>query len=317
MVIEEQEAMLPVMSAASFVSETKMMPQHIYIGTPPNQSCRGTVFADMHNTAHSDNPGKTWWIEWGIEAVDIKSKIRSIDDAITLAYETNPAMGYRMAEKTIVNEFETMDIFGFARERLGWWTPVAEKRIEYAIPADLWDACKSSELKPEGKTAYGVKFSADGSEVCLCGAVIPKDGPARISLIDRRPTGHGTQWLADWLNARYDQASCVVIDGRNGVEVLCEKIADTWRQKGSVIRPSSHDMISAVSNLTNSLSEHTVTWYEKQPALRESAITSTKRPIGGGWGFGGDNSIPIEAAALALWGARTSKRDPSRKMRIG
>ena len=30
-----------------------------------------------------------------------------------------------------------------------------------------------------------------------------------------------------------------------------------------------------------------------------------------------DNDLPIEAAALALWGAKTSKRDPSRKMRIG
>ena len=46
-------------------------------------------------------------------------------------------------------------------------------------------------------------------------------------------------------------------------------------------------------------------------------MTSVRRPIGGGWGFGGDNSAPIEAASLALWGVKTSKRDPSRKMRIG
>ena len=49
----------------------------------------------------------------------------------------------------------------------------------------------------------------------------------------------------------------------------------------------------------------------------DSAITATKRPVAGGWGFGGDNSAPIEAAALALWGAKTSKRDPNRVMRIG
>lgn len=48
-----------------------------------------------------------------------------------------------------------------------------------------------------------------------------------------------------------------------------------------------------------------------------SAITSTKRPIAGGWGFGGENAISIEAATLALWGCRSSKRDPNRKMRIG
>ena len=55
----------------------------------------------------------------------------------------------------------------------------------------------------------------------------------------------------------------------------------------------------------------------EQKALDDSAKTSVKRPIGGGWGFGGDNSIPIEAACLAYWGAKTSKRDPQRKMKCG
>jgi len=65
------------------------------------------------------------------------------------------------------------------------------------------------------------------------------------------------------------------------------------------------------------LNERTVTWYKGQMALRESAITAIKRPIGGGWGFGGDDSAPIEAAALALWGAKTTKRNPNKTMRIG
>ena len=162
-----------------------------------------------------------------------------------------------------------------------------------------------------------MKFSPDGSEVALCVAVVPQEGPARIELIDRRPTGLGTQWLADWLNERYQKAACVVIDGKNGVDVLVDKIAPTWRMKGSVIRPTAKDVIAAVSTLVDALNEQTVTWFDKQDALRDSAITSTKRPIGGGWGFGGEDSAPIEACALAFWGAKNSKRDPSRKMRIG
>ena len=87
--------------------------------------------------------------------------------------------------------------------------------------------------------------------------------------------------------------------------------------KGSVVRPSARDVIASVSTLTDALNEKTVTWYEGQEMLRESAVTSVKRPIAGGWGFGGDNATPIEAAALALWGAKNSKRDPAKKMRIG
>jgi hypothetical protein len=182
---------------------------------------------------------------------------------------------------------------------------------------DAWSKCKSSDPKPEGKTAYGVKFSADGSTVSLCGAVLPQKGKARISLIDMRPTAMGTQWLADWLNERYSKASCVVIDGKNGVDVLVDKIASTWRYKGSVIRPNAKEVIASVSMITDALAEETITWYAGQEILNDSATTSTKRPIAGGWGFGGDNPTPIEACALALYGVKTCKRDPSRVMRIG
>ena len=314
---EQQEAMLPVMSAASDVHDTDKMPQQIFIGTPPNASCHGTVFADMHKTAHSQEKGSVWWLEWSIETDNLEKLVNSPDKAIEYAYETNPAMGYRIAEKTVLNEYETMSLDGFCRERLGWWTPVTHDTLDCVINPIAWAKCKSSEPKPEGKTAYGIKFSADGSTVSLCGAVLPQEGKARISLIDMRPTAMGTQWLADWLNARYNQASCVVIDGKNGVDVLVDKIASTWRYKGSVIRPNAKEVIASVSMITDALAEETVTWYEGQAILNDSATTSTKRPIAGGFGFGGDNPTPIEACALALYGVKTCKRDPSRVMRIG
>lgn len=314
---DQQEGMLPTVSASSDAQDAELMPQQIYIGTPPGPTCNGTIFRQMHDSAHESADPAIWWLEWGIETDDIIGHIPNRDKAIEYAYMTNPAMGYRIAEKTVENEFDTMRLDGFARERLGWWTPVVKHELDYAIDKDVWNACKSNEPKPEGKTAYGIKFSADGSTVALCGAVIPKIGSARISLIDIQPTGRGIRWLADWLNERYKKACCVVIDGRNGVDVLVEQIAPTWRFKGSVIRPSSRDMIAAVSTLTDALNEQTVTWFYQQQALRDSAITAVKRPIGGGWGFGGESSTAIEACALALWGARNSKRDPTREMRIG
>lgn len=315
---EELEAMLPVISAASDVSNVNEMPQQIFIGTPPSALCRGTVFRDMHNTAHSTEHGANWWLEWGIDTQNIHEMITDPEKAIELAYETNPAMGYRISEKVIINEFENMSLDGFSRERLGWWTPTMAHEANYAINKKDWKACKSDKPAPkEGKIAFGVKFSSDGSEVCLCVALMTPEGIARIEMIDRKPTGYGTNWLADWLNARAKTASCVVIDGRNGVDVLVDKISEHWHFKDSVIRPSVKNIIASVSTLTEAVNEHELTWYEKQEGLNDSAITSTKRPIGGGWGFGGDNSLPIEACALALWGVKTSKRDPSKKMRIG
>lgn len=314
---DQQEGMLPTVSASSDAQDAELMPQQIYIGTPPGPTCNGTIFRQMHDSAHESTDPAIWWLEWGVETDDIIGYIPNRDKAIEYAYMTNPAMGYRIAEKTVENEFDTMRLDGFARERLGWWTPVVKHELDYAIDKDTWEACRSTLPKPEGKTAYGVKFSLDGAMVALCGAVIPDDGPARISLIEQRPTGHGIGWLADWLNQRYNKACCVVIDGRNGVDVLVERITDTWKMKGSVIRPTTKDMIAATGTLVNALNERSVTWFHQQEALNDSAITSVKRSLGGGWCFGGDNVIPIEAASLALWGAVNSKRNPGKKMRIG
>lgn len=311
---DELAAILPTISAAADADDFTSMPQIIYLGTPPDDTCRGTVFKGLHDKAHLPEPPKTtWWLEWSIDDA------KDITDAnvIELAYQTNPAMGYRITEKVVMNEYNSMALDKFARERLGWWTPVAVQKVEYAIPEKAWDSCASEAPKPEGKTAYGVKFSPDGSEVALCGAVEDADGITRISMIDRRSTGQGTQWLADWLNERSNKACCVVIDGRNGVDVLIDKISHVWRFKDSIKRPSVKDIIASVSLVTDGLSEHKITWYSKQIDLRDSAVTSTKRPISGGWGFGGENSIPIEACALALWGVKTSKRNPNKSMRIG
>lgn len=298
----QQASFLPAISAS-------LNPQTIYVGTPPDPQAAGTVFRGIREKAIGGETKTTAWFEFSVNEIgDVKDQSRWAD--------TNPALGRRIMLSTIEGENEQMDADTFARERLGWWSPV-DLGADYALSKEAWKKCCSKEMKPEGKTAYGVKFSPDGAEVCLCGAVIPKEGTARISLIKKESTAQGIQWLVDWLNERYTQACCVVIDGKNGVDVLIDKIRPTWKYKLSVIRPTIKEIIAAVGTLTDAVNEQTLTWYFEHEAMDDSARTSIKRPIGGGWGFGGDNSLPIEAAALALWGAKTSKRDPSRKMRIG
>ena len=306
---DQVEAIMATLSASATGTR-----QIIYTGTPPYPNCPGEVFRRRRTICTTDAGKHDAWHEWSVCA----DKIEEIKtDDTSLWYMTNPALGIRLDEDFTREEQRTMSPDGFARERLGWWSPVLEHKEDYAIPADIWDSCVSDEQRPEGKVAYGIKFTFDGSMVCLCGAVLTPEGQARISLIDQRPTGQGTRWLAEWLIERYERASCVVIDGRNGADVLVDRIIDVWKYKGSIIRPTAREIIASVSMLCDSINEQTITWFRGQDALRESAITSVKRPIGGGWGFGGEYSAPIEACALALYGVKTSKRDPSRKMRIG
>lgn len=296
--------------------------QIIYAGTPPYIGCTGQVFRRFRQacivSAGKGENKKNSWHEWGVAADSLKDI--DISDK-RLWYEANPALGYRLTEEFTEEEFKTLDALGFARERLGYWDKPAEAVIELAIDADTWDNCRSTEQKPEGKTAYGIKFTPDGSEVVLAGAIIPTGGKARITLLAVEPTGNGLTWLANWLNERYKSASVVVIDGRNGADVLIDKLrpagGGAWAFKDSIIKPSAQNVITAAQGLINDLNEKNITWYSEQEELRESAITATRRPISGGWGFGGQTSAPIEAASLALWGCKISKRNPKKQMRIG
>lgn len=299
---EQQASFIPAISASK-------NSQTIYLGTPPDENCTGDVFRRLREKTTSGENKTTAWTEFSVP------EIGDVSDRSRWAL-ANPALGRRIKEVTVEGELQQMAEDTFARERLGWWSPINNDQ-DWAIDRAKWECCVSDELKPEGKTAYGIKFTPDGSTVALCGAVCPTGAPARISLIEYRTTDQGVQWLANWLNQRYKDAACVVIDGRNGVDFLVEKIAPIWRMKGSIRRPSARDVVAAASQLTQEINEQTLTWYRPQTALDESARSAVKRPISGGWGFGGDESTPIEAAALALWGCRTTKRDPNRRMRIG
>ena len=339
---ESIQAVMAVLSASKTGTR-----QIIYTGTPPYVGCDGEVFRRFResciNAAGKGEQIANAWHEWSlagesIQGIDLSDR--------RLWYECNPALGYRLTEEFTAEEYKTLTAIGFAQERLGFWLPPATAKTEFAINADAWDACRSMEPHPEGgKIAYGVKFSADGSEVVLAGCIMPdkkagggmigtdrtgrpiKGEPSltgqktRISLIAIEPTGNGLQWLAEWLNERYKKAACVVIDGRGGADVLIEKLQPSgggaWVMKNSVVKPSAQNIVAAAGMLINAINEKTVTWYAEQDELRESAITAIKRPIGGGFGFGGQTSTPIEACSLALWGCTVTRRNPQHKMRIG
>lgn len=307
----QQDAILPTVSASGEIADGASEPQKIYIGTVPGPECQGTVFREMHDRVHAGE-SDIWWLEWGAQG----EKLEDVDvDDVDLWYACNPAMGRRMRESTVKDEHDTMSSDGFARERLGWWSPTAGKP-DHPIDHRKWAAAVTDNPPQDGKTAYGVKFSIDGSEVCVCAALL-HDGIVHVEEVERRNMGAGTAWLAEWIATRKSTGCVCVIDGKAGAQALVDRLG---RMPVHYIHVANlNDMYSAASTLVSCVNEQTLTWYAPQDDLRDSATTSIRRPIGrdGGWGFGGANPIPIEAASLAVWGVKTSKRDPRRKGLVG
>lgn len=302
-------AILPVVSAGPHG-----MPQIIYIGTPPDTTCPGTVFRRMHDRAHSEDPGKAWWMEWAVDSVPSEDATKQ--QLMALAYMTNPALGVRITEGAVENEIDSMSRDGFARERLGWWD-MNSNGVEHVIDAEPWALCETDDPPTDGLMCAGVKFGSDRTTLSAC--IRPKDGAPYIEWVDTRPIADGIGWCAEWIDARRSKIAVVAIDGGNAA-ALTTRLADIGfpRKAVEVARPS--DMARAVSMLTNAVNERDLAHYG-QDELTDSATKCAKRRIGqDGVGFAdasGADSTLIESCALALWQALTTKRRPGRKMRVG
>lgn len=297
-------------------------PQYIFVGTPPGPESGGTMFATLHYAMreHPEEETSISWREWSVCDL-VADGYGDVHDR-SIWYRTNPALGVRMDEETIESELGTYSTeLAFAQERLGYWLPKA-KAAKAVISSEAWEACEIpiEQAPKSGKIAYGVQFTSDGSLAALSVAIVTDDGPDYVELIDVVSCDFGSSQLAQWLAPRANKAAAVLIDGRSGARPLENALSKMKVRKGIVQLCSKGKKMDAAAMLVESVQGQSITHIASE-ALDESATKSIKRPIGtaGGFGFGnGPSSIaaPLESAALALFAARTSKRDPNRRSAI-
>lgn len=250
----------------------------------------------------------TTWSEWSV------TEIGDVSDTERWA-ECNPSFGYRMLESTVRGEMEQMAPDKFARERLGWWS---QKRADAALDIDRWNALHTEEPPDGGFPVFAVKFSVDGSLGVLSVCNHVADCPDHVEVVEVRGMGGGLQWFVDALVKVAPKSAQIIIDGASNAQTLIDKLHDRGIGTRVIIHPKTADVITACSLLMDSINDGSITHYG-QEELDEAVKNSKKRNIGtnGGYGYGGDGAEILESIALALWGARTTKRNPSRKQRCG
>lgn len=282
--------------------------QTIYNGTPPQPGDYGILFERIRNDALSGKAPSTAYTEWsaGYGGVQPERSLRRVWERV------NPAYGILIQPETVESEMTEMDADKFCHQRLGWW--LGQTQAQTLISAEEWDAIAEEDPGAYEKVAYGVKFTRDGACVALSVCVTRADGTAYIDFVQSRMTTEGIGWLVSWLRQRAGECCGIAIDGISGAADLGMQLTGEGVPRNCVMLARTKDAITASSMLLNALHDGTLR-QSGDNALRESAIDSTRRRIGdgGGFGFGGDVSERIESAALALWAARTSKRDPTRR----
>ena len=141
--------------------------QLIYTGTPPYPGCPGDVFR-RRRTACLGAPGAhDAWHEWSVEGEQV-DKIDLEDHAVW--YQTNPAMGIRLSEEFAAEECRSMSADGFARERLGWWSPVLTEQSDKALDARAWAACASEAEKAGRQDRLRCQVCRGWVLLCACAA---------------------------------------------------------------------------------------------------------------------------------------------------
>ncbi len=314
----QMEAIIPTVSAAAELEDGAGEPQKIYIGTVPGPECSGTVFRDMHDRAH-EGTTSVWWLEWGVQANGLDDV--ALDD-VDNWYLANPAMGRRMSEATVRDELDTMSPDGFARERLGWWPPVALVVETGCIDADSWDALSiaKNEVPNEGAPSFAMKFSDDGLVGCIAACRKHADGRYHTEVITERTLECGINWFVEFAIRREDTAGGIVIDGGGTADIVYKNLINQGMPKQMVIMSGTHDFTMACSLFVDSVLMGNMT-HISQPGLDESAKNVRRRRIGkAGYGFEGINgadALPAETAALALWACEYIDWEPDDDLQIG
>lgn len=302
-----------ILSRRAWVSINSTMsarpnPQVWLLGTPPTPDDDGEVFGSVRKSALSGKSSTIAWLEWAADLGD--------DPALEYTrWKANPAWHTRINHEIVQGEFDTYAPDEFARDRLGIWDDVTQ--MGKAFTKSAWK-CLAAEEPAEGVLVYGVKFSADGSGVAVSAAVRPDEGPVFVKPIKQANMGEGTQWLVDWLAERHSGAAQIVIDGKAGVGHLISALQDAGvRNKRLIITPTVNQVKSAHSMFEQGVFTGTLA-HPGVEAFDEQVLGARKRKIGTDGGFGweaeeGKTVVALDAATLALWGARISKRRPGRK----
>ena len=294
---EAQEYKIDQESALTYVISASPNPQTIMCGTPPTPVSSGTVFRDYRAAVMEGNMQDCGWAEWSVpEMADPNDR--------DLWYETNPAMGIRIKERTVAAEIGSTEdkIVDFNIQRLGLWIKSNQKS---AIQQADWDKTLVAAVpKLKGKMCVGIKYRKDGETVSVAIAVKTEDERIFVEVVNRLLVRDGTGWIIDFLKKSKEKLNKVVIDGANGQKIL-EDAMRKEKLKGSVL-PKVDQVIKAGALFEKDIYEAKICRMD-QPALTAVATNCEKRRIGANGGFGYkamyanmDDSL-LDAVILASW----------------
>lgn len=288
---EAQEYTTDQATALKYIVTDSDNPQTIMLGTPPTAVSSGTVFASYRDDVLHGIKEDSGWAEWSVE------KQQDPHDR-EWWYETNPSLGYKLAERSIQAEISGDDV-DFNIQRLGLWLRYNQKS---AISRAEWMQMQTVGLpKLHGDMCVGIRYGHDGVNVALSVGVKTTDGKIFVETVDCRPIREGSDWILAFLKAA--QCKHVAADGAPS-NLLAEEMKKERLKPLTILK--TQEVIAACQIWDQAIAAQTIQ-HAAQPSLVMSVSNCDKRTIGSNGGFGyrsirDDVDVALmDSAIIAHW----------------
>ncbi len=163
-----------------------------FFGTPPRTDdawCYG-----LKSDGEAGKP-RLMHLDWGVNLDLTKAEDRERVNDLDLAYESNPQLGDRITEETVLDEQLPSGLGSkYPRERLGAWMP--HKDSAGVIDMKAWADIQDAASKRDGDLAVAVDVSVmrDWASITVFGKRSDQLGHGQ--LIEYR---EGVEWIVPWL----------------------------------------------------------------------------------------------------------------------
>ena len=256
-----------------------------------------TWLRDLVNRGRNGEPGIAYF-EWGIpDDVDPE------DLAAVAAH--HPAYGHTMTMRSLTSAYVPLKSRPgeFARAYGNRWTGAGER----VLPLAAWTAAQTKAPLPEGRPAYGVATTADGSWTSVFAAVADGQGQPWLELLARRP---GRSWAVAYVKGLRDRGEGVAIERRGPAAPIADalELADV-----ELLRDGRPDYVAACQDLydrvlaTDAVGDPAprIRHRESESLDQAADVAGRRQLLDGGWVWSRSRSTgdvdALEAATLAAW----------------
>jgi len=293
-----------------------------FMGTPPRPADPSEAFSQRRAEAHAGEAEDAIWLEIG---ADPHSDPHDRKQWPLM----NPSFPTRTPLESMLRLMKNLkDEDSWNREGRGIWDP---PRAAGVIPSLSWmsEPVMDLESVAQGNLSLGVEVGPDLAWASVSLAGQRADGDWHIELDDDQHTrGRGTAWLVphlQYLASNNPQIRGVVVDVAGPVAALLEQRGGRWYFKGTTLEVTPVKVAELGAGCANVLDGIVTGWLHHigQPQFTAAALAAGKRPLGdtGMWVWSrklADSDItPIQAATLALIGARAQNSDVRKPTRTG